>query len=1664
MNIKSTAALRREIATSVGVSSTTTDLDFIGSFNGDLSAGEKGFFNLFHGIKPDIPNYLRGILKIAEDGQAVYEFIQNAVDCDSHNFWLYMTEDYFLAINNGIPFTERDIAAILNIGQSDKGSSNETGNCDNIGRFGIGFKLVHRLVGENDGIEELCTVKDGEIKGPIMLSWAHPLQLKAILGGDGDPIALDRTDENYYKAPWLFKILLTNFPAQPNEEIKDVSYQKLVPFPSSEFQQMRTHINQVIDSDFDPIKYSKGSIFYIKLGKGKYAKLLEEMESLENGVNYSLNFFKKLQEITINDKVITKRKINWLYYEVPIDSDDFNDINPEYKLCPIKIWFGYSNTVKEVLTIKEQPSFYKYFPLGDEVNQLGFVINCDAFDIESNRRKLQKTNINEKLLPKISELLVTDFEALKLNESGKFDKIFLSVLFSDRKADESNLWKSKLLIDELKTFFDSSIPTDSGYFKKEDCIVKGFKANISLQDVGLSNKHWFKWYSWLEPEISQRAIEELGLKKWYLRKLINEISSETLENYLKSISDTQYILFFKEILSEELTATLKKDLEDKKWIKLNDGNFASLTDFVNDIVWLDPKISRSESDVFLKFGKPSLHFRLARYADKLLEINDDISVISDNVLKLLEDNNLVISKLSKEECSAIISFTERAGIKVTQLPPFFYSRTRILSKLEYLISPEVLNVPSWLDSYIISKPEFNSLPKDMAKHLISEDKIFENLFCDKENFESLVQNFPEELITKFYRYLSHLYKFVPEDFKIEQHDIRWIYTSNNKFSTAESLFTPAFFLKEKPSKLSDYLALIKKQTKLETPHIASIKFIKNVKLALNETYTLSDNISTGTLFSETETLTLLDFLVANKEEDFFEKFTVYLDNNQYSVNEGLGVRNYFTTNKWLRKYIESTQAELELISSKVHNPELSEIGLLENESLLEYLIENDFADTTFVQFVYKYKTNNTGLCKQYLSSLDKIEISSKTDYNAISDEFRIFELITHLDASELNEFRSIIYIDDENLNSEARSGDIWFKIEGKNKKIEPSLSEIVTKYKNKTYSRDAFIDKFKVRNNEAHKTQLKNLFDAKNFSSTEIKDELLVSAESPLNAKQLIFFHFYFLENGKSDILSESISFLDSYKSNLLHYGSEAGRYLDQCIIENITKPFEFFEFPDFTPTEKIWEDDYAIDPEKVPLWLRMYVGEDTQKLELLINAGLNAGESHVVKFRKALKENQLSVQNTHRGEIAKSLLANTLIWINDNCKKTSEQLKPIYDELENHYSIKDLLIPIITSTGLELADFDELKEYHFKNKGWETYETQISKTVWEARNYVIDDTFTEQFRGELKAVELSVNIVSDFQATLNDSTTFDYDFYDNWAGKERVKILTYPQDSFQKNVYYQEVVIATCVDPSPVVVTDSGEIIVLEKLIDSIPVVIKDQLTDEDYRVLLSLKNRSRDNEDDYAEDPQIDDKIDLTKADYQFTEREEQALNELFENNPNPIFYKNWNLATLIKALVDLPEKYNCNVKEAKINLQNSHTYAQLKPVYFEGDEETAFTIMGRSAANGLLYLTAQAWIRLEESNVNLFVNFGGNSSKLFHSQQDILDHAMESSEFQIMRIWTDPTAENVNSILSGDFDQKKLWLVFKMKSSEKVDFLFNSWNPNDKYGDPDEVKVPNATNDNL
>ena len=53
----------------------------------------KGFFDLYHGYKEKVGDFLSNFLKIAEDGQAIYEFLQNAADCNSTLFYMFYNEE-----------------------------------------------------------------------------------------------------------------------------------------------------------------------------------------------------------------------------------------------------------------------------------------------------------------------------------------------------------------------------------------------------------------------------------------------------------------------------------------------------------------------------------------------------------------------------------------------------------------------------------------------------------------------------------------------------------------------------------------------------------------------------------------------------------------------------------------------------------------------------------------------------------------------------------------------------------------------------------------------------------------------------------------------------------------------------------------------------------------------------------------------------------------------------------------------------------------------------------------------------------------------------------------------------------------------------------------------------------------------------------------------------------------------------------------------------------------------------------------------------------------------------------------------------------------------------------------------------------------------------------
>ena len=305
MKIKSIKNLRWHYKTAVRKrNDPNTNTDFVGVYHDEGNKRINGLFELFHGDKK-IDKFLPSLLKIAEDGQAIYEFLQNAVDCNSSHFFIFYNENYFLAVNNGEPFNHKDVLSILNIANTTKEY-----DCNKIGRFGIGFKLVHRLVGKDEGIKELVD----DYKGPIIFSWNKIDDLKQLLGNS--PVfpnfIKNPTDFDSEGNPWLFKIIATNFPSEPGEEIWDINYKKRVLFPFAELKEVIQYLKDNFKShqgSFNFDRLGRGSLFFLKLGESKKAHLDKDYIDLQKGVQYSMNFLKNLQEVYINDYSLKKEQL-----------------------------------------------------------------------------------------------------------------------------------------------------------------------------------------------------------------------------------------------------------------------------------------------------------------------------------------------------------------------------------------------------------------------------------------------------------------------------------------------------------------------------------------------------------------------------------------------------------------------------------------------------------------------------------------------------------------------------------------------------------------------------------------------------------------------------------------------------------------------------------------------------------------------------------------------------------------------------------------------------------------------------------------------------------------------------------------------------------------------------------------------------------------------------------------------------------------------------------------------------------------------------------------------------------------------------------------------------------------------------------------------------------
>lgn len=645
MKIKDIQKYRSFYKTTRPVSSELQE-HFIGNYYFDSKSDQKkyGWFTMYHGDKDGygsptagIENFLQSFLDMAKDGQAVYEFLQNAVDAGSTHYTMIWDKDpiddnyYLLVANNGKMFDLNSIRSILNVGSSTKTADSKT-----IGKFGIGFKLAHRLVGKDNGLQELIH----ENSGPILFSWKNyelenlanneavvPEQINYNSIGNGN---FETEDNN----PWLFKILITCFPCLPeNDHTKELP--KMAngvealsnPFGKDEYEVLARWIKnnkRILNKE----TYNEGALFFIKLGSGKETELAEI--NLKEGVKFALAILKEtadseaqkekiLHTVQLNnEEAITYPDLEYIklsvdketekdtYSYIRFGEESYTKLTSEQKKkieqeANIEALFGFRKHNEIADYFKGAPNLYLYFPLSEEVHNFNYILHSNAFYKGSSRTFLHKGStkedgINERLLRTIIDKIDSELSRLSSSINSKDRQLFLhfyaALLTSGKSLNQDRLWIEAPYINPLDALLRKYIPVrsteNSDEFtitnKPENVFIKKTQIEVDTKAWNLVNINWFYWGDEAEISIRQSAFSKLGVKDFTVYDLltINESISTHLNSWINE--DEAKI---KNILSEispleaELIkdVTFKKNLFNSKLLKFNNDELLTINEF-----------------------------------------------------------------------------------------------------------------------------------------------------------------------------------------------------------------------------------------------------------------------------------------------------------------------------------------------------------------------------------------------------------------------------------------------------------------------------------------------------------------------------------------------------------------------------------------------------------------------------------------------------------------------------------------------------------------------------------------------------------------------------------------------------------------------------------------------------------------------------------------------------------------------------------------------------------------------------------------------------------------------------------------------------------------------------------------------------------------------------
>ena len=1066
MKIKDIRQYRTFYKEKVNGHGSNRDEHFVGVTHTERGDKSWGYFSITHGDKEKlqtdgIRGFLEGFLDMARDAQAVYEFLQNSVDANSSRFAMFWGKDeldgneYLLVLNNGKQFDFPAVRSILNVGVSTKNAEEHT-----IGKFGIGFKLAHRLVGKDNGLDELLNKN----YGPVLFSWKNA-ELETLFKLNGAEIQPIQQKYNLLEnqewqvigdEPWLFKILITNFPCAPDETIRDTQYREVVSaFSLDEIKVLSRWLN-IFSSEIPLSEFKEGSLFFIRLGEDKKHHL--EDSNLKEGLRFSLSVLnhtsqhntRGLKHVNLNKEELESVDLRFLPFTISKekDRDKYNWVRfdktenlteQELKLTEkdsdIQFLMGYSSFEKAEETFKDAPNFYLYFPLSEEKHNLKFIIHSNAFYKASHRTSLhvgsqEKFGINERLLSTFANTLV-DYLVFCVNSNEVSDKqafkdIYANLLLSDESKEPNRQWINKPLVLPLLKFLKENILVKSGdeFALVSDATkvkIKTTKVPIDTTAM-LTNLRWFYWSD--NSLLRIPAMSKLGIATFSIVDFLKTANAfEAINNFIDGKSENAEIVLSEintEIIVEKSDEILKENISKLKLFEFESGKFLSI-----EALKTNPECSQhlilfgsidSINDELKKANFIISKDTLSKFESLYGFLNKVhlIEYFESEKLNMLLSKNFEKTTFSPGEKKKI--FTCLLSLNKGENADVIIRRMKLLklfnNKLGYTVElGQLIKETSkpWLASFCIDGQEYF---EDLDRYLVPDDKsVYTNIVIplwdkfveDKTGYIiSIPASFLDEIVklqqeTNQKEMLSsRKYVLIDNEFREASEEIFYSpelrTLTDEDYDKAKGLFAK-FFLKKFPDKRTlPYLKL--------PPFLLPVSVLSSLTL-LGKTEISSEEIET-----------MAKSFAAAKIE-LFEKFILQPKGTKIffrPIARGEKQIGSLTSDD-LKKYVASYHSEL-VVAPEING--LNDFVFLKAGEFGKYLID---------QFDFNDEKRTHSLCGIILSEDDNVKIAFINKHANLTIEQGNPSTISHLN----DIVKTALQISDKQRATEILTTKITFK-------------------------------------------------------------------------------------------------------------------------------------------------------------------------------------------------------------------------------------------------------------------------------------------------------------------------------------------------------------------------------------------------------------------------------------------------------------------------------------------------------------------------------------------------------------------------------------------------------------------------------------------------------------